>query len=166
MKQLAGKMDSATIGELYDQHGEALYRYALAVLLSDHEAADAVHTVFAALVERRLHSNAEILEIRNYLFRAVRNEIYRIARRRRKDRPPAGLIFEPETPGDRGQQLRVQEGLAALPPEQREAVILKIYHDMTFQEIAEFTGENPDAAASRYRYGIDKLKRILKDRDA
>jgi RNA polymerase sigma-70 factor, ECF subfamily len=38
---------------------------------------------------------------------------------------------------------------------------LKVWEGMTFQEIAEFTGESLNTAASRYRYATEKLRNIL-----
>ena len=48
-----------------------------------------------------------------------------------------------------------------LPAEQREVVHLKVWEGMTFQEIADLTGESLNTAASRYRYAIEKLRTIL-----
>jgi RNA polymerase sigma-70 factor (ECF subfamily) len=43
------------------------------------------------------------------------------------------------------------EGLAALPPEQREAIVLQLWHRHTFGEIAEPLDLSPNTAAGRYR---------------
>ena len=40
----------------------------------------------------------------------------------------------------------------ALPPEQREVVLLKIDGELTFAQIAEVIGASMNTAASRYRY--------------
>ena len=55
----------------------------------------------------------------------------------------------------------IQAALAKLPPEQAEVVVLKIYQDMTFGEIGAVLEVSPDTAASRYRYALEKLRRIL-----
>ncbi len=52
--------------------------------------------------------------------------------------------------------------LAALPVEQREAIVLKIWHRFTFEEIGGLLGISPNTAAGRYRYGLQKIKRELK----
>ena len=49
--------------------------------------------------------------------------------------------------------------LASLPAEQREIVILKLYHGMTFEEIGALVEISPNTAASRYRYGLEKLRK-------
>jgi len=51
--------------------------------------------------------------------------------------------------------------LAELPLEQREAIVLKIWHRYTFEEIGEFLEISPNTAAGRYRYGLQKIKLCL-----
>lgn len=55
----------------------------------------------------------------------------------------------------------VEKALDRLPPEQKEAVILRFYFDFSFQEIAKMTGAKEAAVKSRVRYGLDKLKKEL-----
>ena len=53
-------------------------------------------------------------------------------------------------------------GLAALPCDQREVIVLKIWHAHTFEEIGELLDISPNTAAGRYRYGLQKLRLFLK----
>jgi DNA-directed RNA polymerase specialized sigma24 family protein len=46
--------------------------------------------------------------------------------------------------------------------EQREVIVLKIWHEHTFEEIGDLLGISPNTAAGRYRYGLQKLKSCLK----
>jgi RNA polymerase sigma-70 factor (ECF subfamily) len=56
---------------------------------------------------------------------------------------------------------KVWLALRQLPTEQAEVVVLKIWEELTFQEIS-WTLEIPmPTAASRYRYAIAKLSEIL-----
>ena len=45
-----------------------------------------------------------------------------------------------------------------LPAEQKEVVFLKVFDGMTFKEIGSVCGVSSNTAASRYRYGIEKLR--------
>jgi hypothetical protein len=56
---------------------------------------------------------------------------------------------------------KVQEAVAKLPAEQAEVVVLKIWEQFTFAEIADLINESPNTAASRYRYALEKLARHL-----
>jgi RNA polymerase sigma-70 factor, ECF subfamily len=55
----------------------------------------------------------------------------------------------------------VEEALSRLPRAQREVVVMKVFGGLTFDEIAAAMGGSQNTAASRYRYGIEKLKAAL-----
>ena len=63
-----------------------------------------------------------------------------------------------ESPAERA----AMRGLATLPREQREVIVLKLWHDHTFEEIGELLDISPNTAAGRYRYGLQKLRSLLK----
>jgi len=52
--------------------------------------------------------------------------------------------------------------LGELPAEQRSVVHLKLWEGLTFEQIAEVLDVPPNTAASRYRYGLDKLRGRLR----
>lgn len=52
--------------------------------------------------------------------------------------------------------------LAELPVAQREVIVLKLWHECTFEEIGELLEVSPNTAAGRYRYGLEKLRACLK----
>src|SRR5262249_40751142 len=52
--------------------------------------------------------------------------------------------------------------LGELPPEQRAVVHLKLWEDLTFEQIAAALDIPLNTAASRYRYGLDKLRALLR----
>jgi RNA polymerase sigma-70 factor, ECF subfamily len=63
--------------------------------------------------------------------------------------------------GEKRQQ--VEAGMKGLPPIYREVVTLKIWGELTFAQIAEVLGIPANTAASRYRYGLEALRKSLKD---
>ncbi len=56
------------------------------------------------------------------------------------------------------QRQRHIAALAALPEEQRSAVHLHVWEDMTFREIGGLLGLPTQTIASRYRYALEKLR--------
>ena len=56
----------------------------------------------------------------------------------------------------------VSRALDELVPEQRAVVHLKLWEGLTFETIAEMLDLSPNTAASRYRYGLDKLRERLR----
>jgi len=48
-----------------------------------------------------------------------------------------------------------------LPRKQREVLLLKIWEQMTFEELAGVLDISPATAASRYRYALGKLRQMI-----
>ena len=53
---------------------------------------------------------------------------------------------------------QVTTALAALPEEQRSAIHLHVWEELSFREIGELLGLPTQTVASRYRYGLEKLR--------
>ena len=54
--------------------------------------------------------------------------------------------------------------LSKLPADQLSVVLLHVHSKMTFQEVAEALQIEPNTAASRYRYALEKLSTLMGDR--
>jgi RNA polymerase sigma-70 factor (ECF subfamily) len=74
----------------------------------------------------------------------------------------AGLFETAEDPDLNGFRKAAEKGLGKLPIDQRTVIHLRLWEDMTFQEISELLDISINTAASRYRYGIDKLRAELR----
>ena len=48
-----------------------------------------------------------------------------------------------------------------LPVDLREAIILKFYQDLTFEEVATITGDSLSAVKMRVYRGLEKLKQLM-----
>ena len=57
--------------------------------------------------------------------------------------------------------LRLEQLLAPLPAEQAEVVRLHFTDDLSMAEIAEVLGLKRDTVKSRYRYAMEKLRKML-----
>lgn len=51
-----------------------------------------------------------------------------------------------------------------LPDDQREVVLMRMYYDMSFKEISEFTGVSINTALGRMRYALINLKKMIEER--
>jgi RNA polymerase sigma-70 factor (ECF subfamily) len=56
---------------------------------------------------------------------------------------------------------RVRKMLEFLPEEQREVVILRIFSDLSFKEIAALTNVSINTALGRMRYGLINLRKLM-----
>lgn len=144
--------------ELYERHGRALLAYACALLRDASAAEDVLHQVFLNMLRGRASSVAEPAA---YLFRAVRNGALNHIRGQSRETDLDGAAVWLESPdGSREMSLALQSALSTLPAEQREVIVLHIWGQLTFEEAAAVIGVSPNTAASRYRYGLAKLKEI------
>ena len=57
----------------------------------------------------------------------------------------------------------VQSAMNQLPEIYREVVTLKVWGELTFAEIAESLAIPANTAASRYRYGLEELRKLTKE---
>lgn len=51
-----------------------------------------------------------------------------------------------------------------LPEEQREVIVLRIYADLSFKQIAELTGVSINTALGRMRYALINLRKLITDK--
>jgi RNA polymerase sigma-70 factor (ECF subfamily) len=72
------------------------------------------------------------------------------------------LEAQPAEAVDEGERVALSRALAALSPEQREVVHLKVFEGMTFPEVAAVLDVPANTAASRYRYALVHLRKALK----
>lgn len=56
---------------------------------------------------------------------------------------------------------QLERALKELPPKFAEVITMKVWGDKTFAEIGEMLGISQNTAASRYRYGLEALRRQL-----
>ena len=99
-----------------------------------------------------------------WLFRIAHNEAYSLLRRARPQEELAeqaggdlsmGRMYPAEI------TLAVRRALESLTPEQREAVVLKVYQGFKFEEIAEILETPVSTVKSRLYTGLELLKQTL-----
>jgi len=139
---------------LYEQHSRGLRAYACSVAGSFAAAEDAVHVVF----ERLLHGGIEISGPPTpNLYRVVHNAALNHIRSKRREAELTDTWLESPV-GMEQSALELQSALAELPQDQREVIVLHIWAQMSFEEVASALEISPNTAASRYRYGLSKLR--------
>jgi len=162
---------------LYQEHRQGLFTLALAITRNEHRAEDAVHEAFVRMFRRE---GRGMNDPAAYAYSAVRNAAIDQVRRdsRRKDKQ--GSIFDVgETSGieskssngeagpvdtalDNEKRAAVVKALDQLSEAQRDVIVMKIYGQLTFDQIGEALGEQLSTVASRYRRGLGRLKDELR----
>lgn len=62
-------------------------------------------------------------------------------------------------------ELTVQQLIEQLPDDQREVVIMRIYGDLSFKEIAELTDVSINTALGRMRYALNNMRRVIQSKN-
>ena len=57
----------------------------------------------------------------------------------------------------------IQKLIQELPDDQKEVLIMRLYRDMSFKEIAENTKVSINTALGRMRYAIINLRKLIED---
>jgi len=162
-------MSEGELEQLYDAHAAALFAYALQLTRSDADARDVLQEVFLQLARRGVLP-AEVRDARAFLLRATHHAVVdRVRRRESRRRTEDSLAAEPgplfattSDPDEAAFRGALAGALGELPPDQRAVVHLKLWEGLTFDQIATLLDLSPNTAASRYRYGIDKLRSLLR----
>lgn len=156
--------------QILDEHGDALFAFLLQLTRSEPDARD----LFQDLC-RRLVQDPGLLDHardrRAFLLQAARNQFIDLTRRRGTRTAaherllatvePAGLFEPSPDPDEAAFRQALDDALGQLPEEQRTVVHLKLWEGLTFDAIAQLLGLSPNTAASRYRYGVGKLRILL-----
>jgi len=159
----AGRL--ASLEELYDAAAPRLYGLALWRTGSEEDAADVVQDVFVRVVEQ----GQRLEKVRNpkaWLLTVTNRAAIDVTRRRRRQHtePLENCAFLTVTDDDGERMLaatQVSVFLAGLPDTNRVVIYLKHFAGCTFAEIGDIVGVPKFTAASRYRNGIQKLRKLL-----
>jgi|SRR6185503_15002432 len=149
--------------ELYRRVGRGLYAYARSLAGRGDLAEDLVQEAFLRYLQAG--RGAEDAQAPSFLYGIVRNlglDLTRTTARREKHQAAAARVAAAklQTNDDVLTALAFAE-LQDLPLDQREVVVLKVFAELTFDEIGKLTQVPAATAASRYRYALEKLSERL-----
>ena len=147
----------------YLANRRALSTYALALTGNAADAQDLVQDALVRMVCKRRRAR----EARAYVMRCMRNlaiDRYRQSCSRPPERPLEGdcvafIDGNAATDSDTLEQIRA--ALRSLPVGRREVIVLKIYAELSFSEIAEILKIPVGTAASHYARALDELRGLL-----
>jgi RNA polymerase sigma-70 factor (ECF subfamily) len=165
---------AAAFDVLYERHKGGLYRYVLRQLNNHQEiAGELFQDVWMKLINARA-SYQPTAKFSTWLYRLAHNRLVDYWRSEKNmkqqleydDSLSAELQLDsasaPQAELHRTQlKHQLKKAIAALPEEQRSAILLKEDGALSLAEIAEVTGVSRETVKSRLRYGIKRLQGIL-----
>lgn len=147
----------------FDRHGAALVLLARQFVGSRADAEDVVQEAFV----RFWRSRERVNDSAPFVFACVRRCALDWQRSRQRQtqreeqaaRPEAEPLFAEAVDNER--RAAIEIALQELPAEQSEVLVMKVWGELTFSQIAEALETSPNTAASRYRYALAKLRETL-----
>jgi RNA polymerase sigma-70 factor (ECF subfamily) len=177
---VSGNEDSLTV--LLHRHKRKIFS-SIIVVVKDNQLAEDIFqdTFFKVIQTLKKGQYSEEGKFLPWVIRIARNLIIDHFRRAKK-MPPVPVYIN-----DEGEEISVLNSIACtddatnseenrkfkkkirclisdLPDDQREVVLMRMYYDMSFKEIAEFTGVSINTALGRMRYALFNLKKMIEER--
>ena len=169
--------DRNSLGVLVARWEQPLFRFVSRMLPRSEDARDVCQETFLRILNRadRFRRGSRFS---TWMYQIALNQCRDRARRRRrwgkilddsKEAPTettaasgTRIGINPEADTERSEMANaVRVGLAQIPPEQREVLILKEYEGLKFKEIAEILSCPESTVKSRMYYGLNGLKNAL-----
>ena len=168
--------DAGAFDALYARHRGPLFRLMLRSVKSRGEAEELFQDIWMRVIEAR-ERYVTTAKFTTWLYTVAHNRLIDHWRKKGLTIVPAqsedgetvaegqaGPFDEPHRIVEARDTLKqLESAIAELPPVQREAFLLHHEADMTVAEIAAATGTNQEAAKSRLRYAMDKLRKVVGD---
>lgn len=164
--QLASRLDTSALAEIYDSYSPGLYRYAMRLLGDATLAEDCVADTFTRFLHSLQAQHGPRDRLRAYLYRIAHNWI--VDRYRDPDRCirlNESLRCSGEFPEEQAAkhicQTRVREAIRELTPDQQKVISLKYLEDWSNEEVAGVLHKPVGAVKSLQHRALKSLQKWL-----
>ena len=134
------------------------------------EPDDLTSEVFLAVFRQLRDFDGNAAQLRSWVFSIAHNKV--VDELRRRSRQPEVVDYDPaddprlapsaEETGLAGvASARVERLLAPLPPDQRTVLLLRIFGDLTVEQVARVIGKRPGAVKALQRRGLARVRAAL-----
>jgi len=154
--------DKESLNVIVQKYYDEIYRFCFYLTGQETDSYDIVQEVFLKFI--RYADSYQYKNLKGYLLMIARNSCYDYFRHKKE----IVCIEEIEESGTEDSQIvlvedemLLRQALSMLPPKQREVIILRIYEELKYTEVARILGCNLSTVKSRYFQGIKKLKELL-----
>ena len=141
--------DRAFMETLFAQYHRLMYAQALRVLRSREVAEDAVSESLIQLIKKiSLLRTLECNKLKAYVVITVKHTAITLLHRREREQPADDMTFQHVAADERVDDIvleaagveRIKNAILALPPREKDMMLMRYFRDMTDEEIAEATG--------------------------
>ncbi len=161
--------DSSAFEELVVRHQKSIYYFVLRVLKSPQDAEDIVQRIFLLAYQNIKGFRADS-SFKTWIYRIGINQCHNYYRQNKNreylsvdDIPVADSKGDPEGDfSDRERLSYLQKAVERLPYKQRMVVTLRIYQELTFDEIGKALNMRTNSAKVNFHHALEKLKNWVK----
>ena len=141
--------DRAFMENLYTQYHRLMYAQAIRILNQSETAEDAVSDALMALMKKiSLLRPMECNKLRSYVVITVKHTAITMLNRGKRMQLPGDVTFDQIAGNDRTDDRllsqagleRIKDAIRALPPREKDIMMMKYFRDMTEQEIGDALG--------------------------
>ena len=165
--------DRHAFAEIYDAHIDDLFHYGMHFCQEKERVKDCLQDLFQDLWISREHLSADIQNVRYYLISSLRRRLLRALRKDRRYQhresweafefeytlPLENQLILDETAEE--QKRLLQQGLAGLTRRQREAIYLRFFQNLNYQEVADIMSMQVDSVYNTISKAIGILKKNI-----
>lgn len=157
------------LNSIVQKYYDEIYRFCVFMTGQETDSYDITQEVFLKLI--RYIDTCQNKNLKGYLLIIARNLCFDYFRHKKRMIGAESVVemetvvkLEKEEQTDYVEnRLFLKDALVKIPEEQREVIILRIYEELKFAEIAKMLGCNVSTVKSRYHLGIRKLKKIMEE---
>ncbi|MFN7141728.1 MAG: RNA polymerase sigma factor, partial [Limisphaerales bacterium] len=173
LNEFARKGDEAAFRELVLRHADLIYSAALRQVSAPDLAGDVTQSVFADLARKALPLSGELPEnasILGWLYRSTRypalNQLREERRRKQREKEAMEQMAECSDCQRDWSALSpvLDEVMDELNEPDREAILLRFFKNLSFQQVGSALGVSDDTAQKRVSRSLEKLRNHLQRR--
>lgn len=160
--------ETAVYAGIVQHYQQSIYRYCLRLLANRQDAEDAAQEIFFKAYGS-IHSYKAGTSFSSWLYKVAYHYSLNLLRQRRLRQHLLWRLFLPEVPAESAEQAmekrlfspELSAALAALKPEERSLLILRVFEERTLEELSEITGSSPEALKKKISRIKARLKRTM-----
>jgi len=163
--------DKDAMGKIFQFYYKELFFYGLKIIPVPELVKDVIQEIFVRLWENKDHIG-QVTKVKSYLLVAIRNELIHTSKKNRISRvdeinvEPFTITIEDFLINEEDSKLlneRLVVSLNKLSERQREVIVLRFYHNLTFDELGEVLEMNIQSVRNLLFRALEKVRNDLKD---
>lgn len=151
------------------QYGSRLYWHIRRLVVSHHDAEDALQETFIKIFTKADTFKGDSLEA--WCYKIATNEALMTLRRRTHafqsldslNGELANLVVTESAPDADHSAVLFQQAIMQLSTQQRIAFNLRYYDELPYDQISAITGKSEGSLRTNYHYAVEKIKEYLKE---